>query len=102
MAAQNLRDTANEVEAAVRDILISEAENAVSEIRSQWPRRTGESAAGWEVRSTSTGAVIANDVDYAGYVQGGQAIVSAALQDADMAIKTRVNETIMRLLTGRG
>lgn len=102
MAAQNLRDTANEVEAAVRGILVSEAEVAASKIRSQWPRRTGESADGWGARSTPNGAVIANEVDYAGYVRGGQAIVDDALMDADERIKARVNETVMRLLTGRG
>jgi len=72
---------------AVSEEIVSELESAIEEkaeetvgmIRDEWPEgATGESAAGWNWEATGELSFsISNDVEYAPYVHGGDAMDSA-------------------------
>lgn len=74
----NLESATADVEPALAGLVSDTADQVVSDIQAEWPRRTGESAEAWTYTMDGLGVTVSNDADYAEYVHDGEAAVIAA------------------------
>lgn len=90
-------------ERAVVEALGDAAEEVVAEVRADWPKRSGRSAAGWRAERTATGAIVRNDVPYVPHIrQRGHAqpaldeILAPVLQEVVTQVPARAAEAASR------